>query len=155
MSDFAARISKSVQEARALAQQARETQRQYEEGQAAALKLSQRRASEAARCIWEQIGVAAQASSGAIGVERSTSNTRTIFQVRWQESQPARSLQIIVDEADGTIQASWIMPAGYGRSVDSPHIGATEFEIAKLESVILILIDERRWAGGALPMIPW
>ena len=65
---------------------ARETQRQYEEGQAAALKLSQRRASEAATCIWEHIGVASQASNGAIGVERSTSNSRTIFQVRWQES---------------------------------------------------------------------
>jgi hypothetical protein len=75
--------------------------------------------------------------------------------VQWKDSQPARSLLITVDEADGTIQASWIMPAGYGRSVDSPRIGATEFEISKLEAVILLLIDERRWAGGALPMIPW
>jgi hypothetical protein len=155
MSDFSARISKSVQEARALAQQLREAQRQQEESLANAHQQSQRRAAELATLIWEQIGVAERASNGAIAAERSNSSSRTSFQVQWKDSQPARSLQITVDEADGTIQASWIMPAGYGRSVDSPRIGATEFDISKLEAVILLLIDERRWAGGALPMIPW
>jgi hypothetical protein len=66
MSDFSARISKSVQEARALAQQLREAQRQQEEGLANAHQQSQRRAAELATLIWEQIGVAERASNGAI-----------------------------------------------------------------------------------------
>src|SRR5436190_16532300 len=82
MSDFAARISRSVEAARALAHQVRETQRQLEEGRADALLMSQRRASELAALIWEQIGVAEQASNGAIAAERSGGNSRTIFQVR-------------------------------------------------------------------------
>jgi len=39
--------------------------------------------------------------------------------------------------------------------VDAPRVMASEFEIEKLEAVILLLIDQRRWAAGALPMIPW
>jgi hypothetical protein len=51
--------------------------------------------------------------------------------------------------------ASWLVATDYGRSVDAPRISASDLEVAKLESVILLLIDQRRWAAGALPMIPW
>lgn len=155
MSDFAARIGESVRQARATAKQERETQRRYEEGQASALKQDQQRASEMVDVIWEQVRAAGHASDGAIVVERNSKDAWTTFQMRWQESLPARSLQIVVDETAGTIQASWVVAADYGRSVDAPRISASDFEVAKLESVILLLIDQRRWAAGALPMIPW
>src|SRR5581483_1179185 len=155
MSDFAVRIGESVRVARATAKHERETQRQHEEGLATALRWNQRRASELAECIWERVRAAGHASDGAIVVDRNSGGARTTFQLHWQESQPARSLQIVVDEVDGTIQASWVVATDYGRSVDAPSVMASRFEIAQLESVILLLIDQRRWAGGALPMIPW
>jgi phosphatidate phosphatase APP1 len=155
MSDFAARIGESVRLARATVKQERELQRQYEEGQASALRQDQRRAAELAEAIWEQVRAAGQASDGAIVVDRNSSSARTTFSMKWQESAPTRTLQIVVDETDGTIQASWVVATDYGRSVDAPRISASDFEVAKLESVILLLIDQRRWAAGALPMIPW
>jgi hypothetical protein len=79
----------------------------------------------------------------------------TVFELRWQDEQPSRSLQITVDQADGTIQAAWILPPGHGRSVDAPSVAALGFEISKLESVILLLIDQPRWAHGTVPPIPW
>jgi len=155
MSDFAARIGESVRVARATAKHERDTQRQYDEGLATALKQSQQRASELMELIWEQVRAAGDASEGAIVVDRNSGSARTTFRMQWQESQPTRSLQIVVDETDGTIQASWVVATDYGRSVDAPRVMASEFEIEKLEAVILLLIDQRRWAAGALPMIPW
>ena len=155
MSDFAGRIGESVRVARETEKQERETKRQREEELATALRQDQRRASELTERIWEQVRAAGHASDGALLVDRNSGGARTTFQLHWQESQPARSLQIVVDEVDGTIQASWVVATDYGRSVDAPSVMASRFEIAQLESVILLLIDQRRWAGGALPMIPW
>ena len=98
---------------------------------------------------------AAHASDGALTVARSEDKGVTVFEVRWQEGQPARSLQITVDQTDGMIQAAWIVAAGHGRSVDAPSVVASEFEISRVESVILLLVDQPRWARSAIPTIPW
>jgi hypothetical protein len=99
--------------------------------------------------------VAAHASDGALTAERNERDGVTVFALRWQEGQPTRALKISVDHTDGMIQAAWIVPPGHGRSVDSPSVPASGFEISKLESVILLLIDLPRWAHGAVPSIPW
>jgi hypothetical protein len=61
----------------------------------------------------------------------------------------------VVDETEGLIQASWIVAPGYGHSVDGPRLEASRFDLAKLESAIALLVDQRRWAHGAVPMISW
>jgi hypothetical protein len=60
-----------------------------------------------------------------------------------------------VDETEGVIQASWIVTSQYGQSVDAPSIDASRFDIARLEAAIELLVDQRRWARGSIPMIPW
>ena len=119
------------------------------------LKDAQDQASALATTVWERICTAAQASDGALTADRSEHKGVTTFELRWQEDQPPRALRICVDQADGMIQAAWIMPPGYGRSVDAPSVAASGFEISKVESVILLLVDQSRWAQGALPSIPW
>jgi hypothetical protein len=39
--------------------------------------------------------------------------------------------------------------------MDAPSDAASEFEIAKIESAILLLVDQPRWSHGAVPTIPW
>ena len=60
-----------------------------------------------------------------------------------------------MDKIDGMIQAAWILAPGYGRSVDAPSVAASGFEISKIESVILLLVDQPRWTHSAIPSIPW
>jgi hypothetical protein len=119
------------------------------------LKDAQEQASELVATTWARICTAAQASDGALTADRSEDQGVTVFERRWQERQPARALQINVDQRDGMIQAAWIVPPGYGRSVDAPSVRASGFEISKLESVILLLVDQPRWTLGAIPPIPW
>ena len=119
------------------------------------MRHEQERASELAVTTWERIRTAAHASDGALTVDRSEDKGVTVFEVRWQEGQPARSLQITVDQTDEMIQAAWIVAAGHGRSVDAPSVVASEFEICRVESVILLLVDQPRWARSAIPTIPW
>jgi hypothetical protein len=105
--------------------------------------------------VWERIRVAAHASDGGLIVARNGGNGTTTFELRWQEGQPARSLQITVRETDGMIQASWMVAPGYGRTMDAASVAASDFEIAKVESAILLLVDQPRWAQSAVPTIPW
>src|SRR4051812_833588 len=155
MSDFAAQISDLVQIARESASRQRDAERQHEEGEARRLKACQDRAAALIEPIWELIQSVAHASDGAITVEKKRQSTSTIFALFWHEGQPDRSLRILVDEADGMIQASWVVPPNYGRSVDAPNVSVTDFEIASVEAAILLLADQRCWARGAIPMIPW
>src|SRR6266540_3659448 len=131
MSDFAGGIRKSVQAARESAKQQEDALRRQEEGEAE------------------------DAGDGAIKVERRSGTALTTFQLWWQEGQPERALQIVVDETEGVIQASWVVAPGYGQSVDAPSLEASRFDMAKLESAIELLVDPRRWSRGAMPMIPW
>ncbi len=79
----------------------------------------------------------------------------TTFLLRWQETPPDRTLQIVVDERAGRIEASWVVAPGYGSPVDAPSIEASAFEMAHLESAIRLLVDQSQWSGGVIPMIPW
>jgi hypothetical protein len=155
MRDFAARIGSSVQAARESLKQERESQRREEEETARQLKHGRERASEMIGTIWERVRTAADASDGALDVHRSNKGGVTIFELRWQEGEPSRSLRITVDETDGMIQAAWTVAPGYGRPVDAPTVAASGFEIAKIETVILLLVDQTRWAHRAVPSIPW
>ena len=155
MSDFADSIRKSVQAARQSVQQQRDAQRRQEEEEAGRQEQNRQRATELPDLLWGRIREAEEAADGAIKVDRRSGVTLTTFQVWWQESQPERALQIVVDETEGVVQASWIVAPGYGQSVDAPSVEASRFDLAKLEAVIALLVDQRRWARGAIPMIPW
>ena len=155
MHDFAAQVGESVRKARDLRQEQAEALRREGEDTARRLHDAQEQASELVATTWERVRTAAHASDGALIVNRSEHQGLTVFELRWQEGQPSRSLQITVDQTDGMIQAAWIVPPGYGRSVDAPSVGASGFDIAKVESVILLLIDQPRWASSAIPSIPW
>jgi hypothetical protein len=155
MHDFAARVGESVQAARELRRQQAEASRREGEDTARRLKEAQQQASELVATTWERICTAAHASDGALTADRSEHQGVTVFELRWQEGQPTRALQISVDQADGMIQAAWIVPPGHGRSVDAPSVAASGFEISKVESVILLLVDQPRWASSAVPTIPW
>ena len=155
MHEFAARVGESVRTARELRRQQAEALRREGEDTARRLKDAQEQASELVATTWARICTAAQASDGALTADRSEDQGITVFELRWQEGQPARALQITVDQRDGMIQAAWIVPPGYGRSVDAPSVRAAGFEISKLESVILLLVDQPRWTHSAIPPIPW
>ena len=155
MHDFAARVGESARTARELRRQQAEALRREGEDTARRLKDAQEQASELVATTWERICTAAQASDGALTADRSEDQGVAVFELRWQEGQPARALQINVDQRDGMIQAAWIVPPGYGRSVDAPSVRAAGFEISKLESVILLLVDQPRWTHSAIPPIPW
>ena len=155
MHDFAARVGASVQAARGLSKQLQEARRRDAEEAARRLKHGQDRASELVGTTWDRIRTAAQASDGALTVDRREKDGVTVFELHWHEGQPDRSLQITVDQPDGMIQAAWVVASLYGRSVDAPSVPASEFEIARLESVILLLVDQPRWAHNAIPTIPW
>ena len=155
MSDFADGIRKSVQAARESAKQERDAQRRHEEDVAGRQKTNAQRASELPGLIWERIRDAEDAADGAIKVDRRDGTALTTFQLWWQEGEPERALQIVVDETEGLVQASWVVAPGYGRSVDAPSVEASRFDLAKLESAIGLLVDQQRWARGAIPMIPW
>jgi hypothetical protein len=155
MHDFAAQVAESVRAARESRRQQQERLRREGEDTARRLKREQERASELVGMTWGRMGTAAQASDGALTVDRSENQGVTVFELRWQDGQPARSLQITVDQTDGMIQAAWMVAPGYGRSVDAPSVAASGFEISKVESVILLLVDQPRWAHGAVPTIPW
>lgn len=155
MSDFAGGIRKLVQAARESAKQERDEQRRQENEEAGRQERNRQLASELPELMWGRIRAAEEAGDGAIKVERRSGTALTTFQLWWQEGEPERSLQIVVDETQGIIQASWLVAPGYGRSVDSPRVEASDFDLAKLESAIELLADQRRWARGAMPMIPW
>jgi hypothetical protein len=155
MHDFAAQVSEAVRTAREIRRQQSEALRREGEDTARRLKEAQEQASELAGTAWERIRTAVHASDGALAVDRSEHQGVTVFELRWQEDQPARSLQISVDQTDGMIQAAWLVPPGHGRSADAPSVEASGFEISKLESVILLLIDQPRWVHSAIPTIPW
>lgn len=155
MHDFAAQIGASVRTARELRRAQTETLRRKEEGTARRLKEAQQQASALVATAWELISTATQASDGALKADRNEQQGVTTFVLRWTEDQPIRALQICIDEADGTIQAAWIMPPGYGRSVDAPSVPASGFDLSKLESAVLLLVEQRRWAHNAIPSIPW
>ena len=155
MSDFADSIRKSVQAARESARQQREAQRRHEEDVAGRQKQNEQRAFELPELIWDRIRAAEEAGDGALKVDRRNGIALTTFQLWWQEGQPERALQVVVDETEGVVQASWIVAPGYGQSVDAPSVEASRFELAKLEAAIALLVDQRRWARGAIPMIPW
>ena len=155
MSDFADRIRTSVQVARESARQQREARGRREAHEATRQQESRQRTLELPELIWERIRAAAHASDGALIVDRHGGGAVTTFRLGWQEGQPDRALEIVVDETEGVIQASWVVAPGYGRSVDAPSVEASRFGLAKLEAVIEILVDQRQWARGAIPMIPW
>ena len=155
MSDFADGIRKSVQAARESVKQQRDAQGRQEDEAAGRQRQNQQRASELPDLMWDRIRDAEAAADGAIKVDRKKVTAPTTFQVWWQEGQPERALQIVVDETEGVIQASWVVAPGYGRSVDAPSVEASGFDLAKLEAVIALLVDQRQWAHGAIPMIPW
>jgi hypothetical protein len=155
MSDFADGIRKSVEAARAAAKRQRDARGRQEAEEAGREQQNRQRAAELPDLIWDRIRDAEDAADGAVKVDRKTGTAVTTFQVWWQEGQPDRALQIIVDETEGLIQASWVVAPGYGHSVDAPSIEASRFDLAKLESVVELLVDQRRWAHGAVPMIPW
>ena len=155
MHDFAAQVGESVRKTRDLQRQQADTLRREGEDSARRLKEAQEQASELVATTWERVSTAAHASDGALVARRNEHQGVVVFELHWQEGQPSRSLQITVDQADGMIQAAWIMPPGLGRSVDAPSVGASGFEIAKIEAVILLLIDQPRWASNAVPSIPW
>ena len=155
MHDFAAQIGASVRTARELRRAQTEMVRRKEEGTARRLKDAQEQASALVETAWERISTAARSSDGALEADRSEQHGVATFALRWTEDHPARTLQICIDQADGTIQAAWIMPPGYGRSSDAPSVPASGFELSKLESAILLLVEQRRWAHNAIPAIPW
>ena len=155
MSDFADAIRKSVQAARGSARQERDAQRRHEADVAGRQKTHARRAAELPELIWGRIRDAEEAADGAIKVDRRSGGALTTFQLWWQEGEPERALQVVVDETEGLVQASWVVAPGYGRSVDAPGLEASRFDLAKLEAAIGLLVDQRRWARGATPMIPW
>jgi hypothetical protein len=155
MGEFAEAIRKSVQAARESATRERGAQRRHEEDVAGRQQQNEQRAAELPALMWERIRDAEDAADGALKVDRRDGTTVTTFQVWWQEGQPERALQIVVDETEGLIQASWVVAPGYGHSVDAPSVEASRFDLAKLEAVIQLLVDQRRWAHGAIPMIPW
>jgi hypothetical protein len=153
--DFAAQVGESVRKTRDLRRQQADTLRREGEDNARRLQQAQEQAAELVATTWEWVRTAAHASDGALVASRNEHQGVTVFELHWQEGQPSRSLQITVDQAEGMIQASWIMPQGFGRSVDAPSVGASGFEISKVESVILLLVDQPRWASNAVPPIPW
>jgi hypothetical protein len=155
MHDFASRVSASVQAARGLTQQRLEAQRQEEEEAARRMKHGRDRAAELVVTTWERVRTAAQASDGALTVDRREKDGVTTFELHWQEGPPPRSLLITVDQPDGMIQAAWVVASVYGRSVDAPSVSASEFDVSKLEAVILVFVDQPRWAHSAIPTIPW
>jgi hypothetical protein len=155
MHDFAAQVGATVRTTRELRQQQSETSRREGEGTAGRLRGAQAPASGLAGTTWEHVRTAVHASDGALAVDRSQHQGVTVFELRWQEGRPARALQITVDPTDGMIQAAWLVPPGYGRSVGSSTVAASGFEISKLDSVILLLVDQSRWDHGAVPTIPW
>ncbi|HYU20411.1 MAG TPA: hypothetical protein VEQ11_17110 [Chloroflexota bacterium] len=155
MSDFAGGIRKSVQAARESAKQQEDALRRQEEGEAGRQTQNKQRVLELPELMWARIREAEDAGDGAIKVERRSGTALTTFQLWWQEGQPERALQIVVDETEGVIQASWVVAPGYGQSVDAPSLEASRFDMAKLESAIELLVDQRRWSRGAIPMIPW
>jgi hypothetical protein len=155
MGDFAEAIRKSVQAARESARQQRDAQRRHEEDVAGRQKKNEQRASALPALIWDRIRDAEDAADGAITADRRDGTALTTFQLWWREGEPERALQIVVDETEGLIQASWVVAPGYGQSVNAPGVEASRFDLAKLESVIELLVNQRRWAHGAVPMIPW
>ena len=153
MHDFAAQVGESVRKTRDLRKQQADALRREGEDTARRLQEAQEQASELVATTWERVRTAAHASDGALTANRSENHGVTVFELRWQEGQPSRSLQITVDQTDGMIQAAWIMPAGL-----RPIGGRTErrgvwVRISKVESVILLLIDQPRWASNAVPAI--
>ena len=155
MSDFVDQVKKSVRAARESTIRQREGQGRPEDGEAARQPRNRQRASELREPIWDRICDAVAASDGAITSERKHGPTGTTIRLRWQEIPPARSPQIVVDEREGRIEASWLVAPGYGSPVDAPPIEAATFAIAHLESAIQLLVDQSLWSGGVIPMIPW
>ena len=155
MSDFVDQIRKSVRAAREPALRQRDAQGRQDDEQAGRQLRNSERASELLAPIWDRIGDAVAACDGAITSERKQGATGTTFLLRWRETPPDRSLQIVVDERDGRIEASWVVAPGYGSPVDAPSIEASTFEMAHLESAIQLLVDQSLWTRGVIPMIPW
>ncbi len=155
MSDFADGIRKSVQAARESAKQQQDRQRRREEEESGRQEQNRQRARELRGLMWDRIRDAEEAGDGAIKAHRTSGVALTTFQLWWREGQPERALQLAVDETEGAIQASWVVAPGYGHSVDAPSVEASGFDLVKLESAIELLVDQRRWARGAIPMIPW
>jgi hypothetical protein len=155
MSDFAEGIRRSVAAARAAATRQRAADGQREAAEAGREQQNRQRAAELPELMWDRIRAAEGAADGAITVDRKRGTAVTTFQLWWQEGPPERALQIVVDETEGLIQASWVVAPGYGHSVDAPSVEASRFDLAKLEATIQLLVDQRRWAHGAIPMIPW
>lgn len=155
MSDFAGGIRRSVQAARELEKQQQDARRRRDEEETARQKQNQQRVAELPELIWGRIRDAEDAGDGAIKVERTGGAGRTTFQLSWQETQPERALHIIVDEGQGVIQASWVVAPKHGQSGDAPSVEAARFDLAQLEAAIELLVDQPRWARGAIPRIPW
>ena len=155
MSDFVDRIGRSVRAARESTIRQREAQGQKDDGVAGRQSRNRERASELLEPIWDRICDAVAACDGAITSERQHGPAGTTFRLRWREIPPDRSLQIIVDEREGRIEASWVVAPGYGSPVDAPSIEASTFDIAHVESAIQLLVDQSLWSGGVIPMIPW
>ncbi|MBA2449012.1 MAG: hypothetical protein H0V51_13390 [Chloroflexi bacterium] len=155
MSDFAGGIRRSVQAARELAKQQQAARRRHDEEESTRQKQNEQRVAELPELIWGRIRDAEDAGDGAIKVERTRGTGRTTFQVSWQEGQPDRALHIVVDEGQGVIQASWVVAPQHGQSVDAPSVEAFRFDLAQLEAAIELLVDQRRWGRGIIPMIPW
>ena len=155
MSDFVDQIRKSVRAARESTIRRREARGRPEDGEVGRQPQNRQRASELLEPIWDRICDAVAACDGAITSERQHGPDGTTFRLRWQEIPPDRSLQIIVDEREGRIEASWVVAPGYGSPVDAPSIEASAFDIAHVESAIQLLVDQSLWSGGVIPMIPW
>jgi hypothetical protein len=155
MGDFAEGIRKSVEAGRAAAKRQRDAAGRQEEEEAGREQQNRQRAAELPEPMWDRIRDAEAAADGALKVDRRRETAVTTFQLWWQEGQPERALQIVVDETEGLVQASWVVAPGYGHSVDAPSVEASRFDLAKLEAAIQLLVDQRRWAHGAVPMIPW
>ena len=119
MSDVADGIRRSVQAARESAKQQRDARGRQEDEAAGRQQQNRQRASELPDLMWDRIREAEEAADGAIKVDRNKGTALTTFQVWWQEGQPERALQVVVDETEGLIQASWVVAPGYGRSVDA------------------------------------
>jgi hypothetical protein len=155
MTNFVDQIERSVRAARESTVRQRNAQGRPDDGEAGRHSRNRQRASTLLEPIWDRIGDAVVASDGAITSERSNGRAGTTFRLRWQEIPPARSLQIVVDEHEGRIEASWIVAPGYGSPVDAPSIEASAFNVAHVESAIQLLADQSLWSGGVIPMIPW
>ena len=155
MSDFVDQISTSVRAARESTIRQREAQGRNDDGETGRQPRNRERASELLEPIWDRIGDAVAACDGAITRERKHGSAGTTFRLRWQEIPPDRSLQIVVDERAGRIEASWVVVPGYGSPVDAPSIEASALDIAHVESAIQLLVDQSLWSGGMIPMIPW